>query len=467
MKHTYGAASLFICNAVIGVFVQNTGEYFTIASIFLLAAFLISSFAYSNSLYSKKINPLSFSVFLYYSYGFVLPGLYVVRTDQFYWFSNALSAERIERSAILVFCATIALVLGRFIRFGPQVMNSNLQGSKNSVDEVLKNRDRQILLLVIFAVAIFIFYNFMTYGTRLFWGTRQSIGIYASSAGLDAATTGLSKLASQALALASFALTSFIKFRLHDKSKLVSASFLLSIVLLLAANNPLFTPRYWMVATVTVILNTIFYSTFRNFKSMVYFSTPALMFFVFPFLGTINRRGESLTFEFSTVSPFSFMTHGDLDGFQSITNAIKLVEVDGLGFGSRFLSAIFFFIPRSIWGEKQIATGSDAAEAAGYSFTRISMPLPGELYSDGGFFLAMLGMFLVGISIRTLDHSFEYTAYKRDSARELLFPVLTVLLAGFSPILMRGSLLSVISGVMTSFFMVYLWTILCRIRVSR
>ena len=122
----------------------------------------------------------------------------------------------------------------------------------------------------------------------------------------------------------------------------------------------------------------------------------------------------------------------------------------------RYGGWFFFYVPRSFWHGKQEATGSMAAEAAGYTFTRISMPLPGELYSDGGFLAVTLGMFFWGYLVQRLDRTFRGFGLWHARMRPI-HSMLAILLTAFMPILMRGSLLSVVPGVMISTGIVMLW----------
>lgn len=462
MKHISSASFLFVVNVLVSIWAWMSGPYFPVASGFLFGSFLLSSFLYSAALYAKAINPLSFSVLLYYTYGFVLPGLYVTRTDQFYWFSNALTHEKIELAAIVVFLGTIALFVGRLSRIKKTPLALKQEFLEVDKTRKLRRRERAITLFVVSCVTMFVAYNFLRYGPLLFWGTRELSGNYASSIGLNSTSIGLAKTSAQSVSISCFALTLYIRFRLKDNSTLILLASLFSILNMLAVNNPLFTPRYWTVATLTVLLTTALYPTFRRYKAAVFFLVPAMMFWVFPFLGSFNRNGDQFTLNFSTLSPTEFMAHGDLDGFQSMTNVVKLVEIDGLGFGSRIVSAFFFFLPRSLWAGKHHQTGVDAASAAGYSYTNISLPLPGEFYADGGILLTLAGMYLFGNAIRKLDWVFHSASSGTHSPRNIVIPVVTILCAGFAPIILRGSLLGVISGFATAIIFVFLWAVACR-----
>jgi hypothetical protein len=410
-------------------------------------------------------NPLSFSAFLFYSFGFILPGFYVVRTGDFYWYSHALNDSVILHASIIAFTSTCFLYLGRFSRLNSSPARSQNHEGPQLNSTSLNTRQKQALVIVILLACTYVGGSVAIYGTKLFWGTRASTSIYANDIGLNSTTIGLVRLASQSLALTSFATTAYCRFVLKDKSPTITLSFYAAVCLILVANNPLFTPRYWMVATMTVMMLTLWGQTYRSFKHIVFLLTPILMFLVFPFLGTMNRRGSSLSFDFDVVSPTEFMSHGDLDGFQSITNAVHLVSGDGFSYGSRILSAFLFFIPRSIWEGKHISTGSDAAEAAGYSFTRISMPLPGEFYVDGGLLFVAIGMFLIGAAIRRLDQAFDTLPFGYNNKTNPA-PLITIILAGFAPILLRGSLLSVINGAFLSSFLLLLWMVLSRLSIK-
>lgn len=88
------------------------------------------------------------------------------------------------------------------------------------------------------------------------------------------------------------------------------------------------------------------------------------------------------------------LADNDFDGFQQLVNTTQYVEQRGHTWGAHLGSATLFFLPRRFWPGKAVPASIPVAENRGYTFTNLSLPLPGELYLDfgaGGMALAMFG----------------------------------------------------------------------------
>lgn len=107
-----------------------------------------------------------------------------------------------------------------------------------------------------------------------------------------------------------------------------------------------------------------------------------------------------------------------------------------------------FFVPRSLWEGKALPSGAYTAEKLGYAFTNLSAPAPGELYLEFSYVGVVLGAVAMGYVYRKAD-----TLYAASLAFGgiSLHRIQAAMLAGFTIILMRGSLLAVISTIATSF----------------
>jgi hypothetical protein len=238
---------------------------------------------------------------------------------------------------------------------------------------------------------------------------------------------------------------------------MIKLSFIIALAANLVANFPAAVPRYWLIASISVILFTVFFGFSLTLRRWIYFLTPILLFLVFPTLGQFNRRGEEVDWAFHFQSPTEFMSHGDLDGFQSMMNVVNLVELQGISWGGQMLSVFLFFVPRSFWPGKHFSVGSEAAAQAGYHFTTISMPLPGELYANGGMIGAVAGLFILGRLIKNLDYTFGQEA---SGTRSHSTAIYSILVASFMPILFRGSLLGSFAGFASAIALVVLWRFL-------
>ncbi len=175
-------------------------------------------------------------------------------------------------------------------------------------------------------------------------------------------------------------------------------------------------------------------------------------FTVFPISQQINRE-EGFNFDIELPPIEEYLTHGDVDGFQSTMNTLVYVDRFGHTYGRQFASAILFFVPRSVWSGKSLATGAVTSEALGFRFNNLSAPIIAELYVDGSFLAVILGALALGYGYRRLDYLFTAA---QEIGGVTLHRVLLALICGFTIILMRGSLLGVTPAIAPSLGMILL-----------
>jgi hypothetical protein len=142
-------------------------------------------------------------------------------------------------------------------------------------------------------------------------------------------------------------------------------------------------------------------------------------------------------------------TTNDFDGFQMVVNTITYVHDVGLGWGTHILSALGYFIPRSLWQGKEVPASLDVASHASYSFTNLSMPVHMEFYLEFGWVGLIGGMFLVGYFIGQLD-----AAWQSRGASKLFYfvPYAAMVALGF----IRGPLGSQVPVYLTVMVILYL-----------
>jgi hypothetical protein len=95
----------------------------------------------------------------------------------------------------------------------------------------------------------------------------------------------------------------------------------------------------------------------------------------------------------------------DFDGFQQWVNTVLYVERNGNELGATILSALLFFVPRSMWADKEIPASITVAEFRRYSFTNLSLPISAELYLNFGIIGVVLAMLLLGRIWAGCDHA--------------------------------------------------------------
>jgi hypothetical protein len=226
-------------------------------------------------------------------------------------------------------------------------------------------------------------------------------------------------------------------------------------------NFPLGLPRFWLFGMLIVVF--LLYCDLRSAKNrwLLVAGIGGGAYTFFPLFRRISTADE-LDPPPELASVGQELVTSNFDGFEMIMNIIIAVERFGHTLGHQIASALFFFVPRYLWEAKALPSGAYTAEKLGYAFTNLSAPAPGELYLEFSYVGVVVGAFVLGYVYRKAD-----TLYAASLAFGgiSLHRIQTAMLAGFTIILMRGSLLAVISTIATSF--VAVWLIMAGPKVMR
>ena len=183
----------------------------------------------------------------------------------------------------------------------------------------------------------------------------------------------------------------------RDNRRVMLFSTVAMALLNLAANFPGSLIRAWLSAVVlTPLFGLLRWRSLLAPAWVLGLSLSAII--VFPYLDAFRRAPtldagiDALTIT-SVVDP---MIHkGDYDVFQQTTNAVVYVERYGVDWGHNILSAVFFFVPRSIWPSKSSGTSVEVNGQLGYAETNLSVPLWMEAYVGFGWVgvVVLLGLY--------------------------------------------------------------------------
>lgn len=220
---------------------------------------------------------------------------------------------------------------------------------------------------------------------------------------------------------------------------------MIAFVLLLATlvlNNPISTPR---LTVGTILLSLFFVLPWRRWSGAA--TTLGLIFgllFVFPFAdlfrNSLDARLSDRIAESTTISELT--KNGDFDAFQMVVNTVDTLQHADFQLGRQIGGALLFWVPRSIWTGKPIATGQWVAEKQGFVFTNLSSPLWAEFYADGGFFLLVVGFIGYGYLVRTID---KWYALSHKSGDARVISIIVPIYAGYQLFLLRGSLMPAVA----------------------
>lgn len=204
-------------------------------------------------------------------------------------------------------------------------------------------------------------------------------------------------------------------------------------VILFVVANPVNSARYVFGSVFLGLLAAFgLYATVARFRAAAA-GAMAGMVIVFPAADAFRYTTDA---SIEVQNPLLSLTGGDYDGFSQIVNTVQYVSAEGLTGGRQLLGALLFWIPRGIWTDKPVDTGAMLAEFKDYSFTNLSEPLWGEFFIDFGWVGLVVGMFLVGLLARRLDHEVEADLRVRAAPG-----VLSCIMPFYLLIILRGSLL--------------------------
>ena len=206
----------------------------------------------------------------------------------------------------------------------------------------------------------------------------------------------------------------------------------------------------WQAATLYIPLLIIFTRIWEK-PFMMQLSLLCGLFIVFPFLDKFRS--------FSTWSKFNFKINFDWTKglhFDAYQNFVRVIEIDLITYGNQLKGALFFFIPRSLWAEKPIGSGSYLAIKMDYTFGGISMPFIAEGYINFGLIGSLFFMLFLGIILGNLD---RIVWNLKKANKDCLFLYYYYFLFGIIFFTMRGDLIngiSMIFGMTLSFWMLVL-----------
>ncbi|WP_312809178.1 hypothetical protein [Agrobacterium cavarae] len=209
--------------------------------------------------------------------------------------------------------------------------------------------------------------------------------------------------------------------------------------------NPIANPRFQVIGLVIAVssASTILLYPTPLIKGTILTALFLLNYFVFGPLKSLNEgvdSGVSILSAFGqSVDEYAFRV--DFDVMQVSANTVQYIESQGIDFGYNLLGAALFFVPRGIWPAKPFASSLYVHDYLRYEYINLSSPLPMEFYFAGGLIGVIVLSFIFGYFLRRLTK--RVTQHNRSNVRTVE-GVLFAIVSGYMPIMMRGSLNSVL-----------------------
>ncbi len=445
------AGTALIVTAVLAAVILSHPVHNHLALFFLLASVLVCTTMLMQSMLSRYACVPTMLVLIYFLLFNVIPALFQAGFDTYFW--RLLTYD----SATTAATAFLTLLFLVFFGVGQALAPARIYDSALTTIASSERVGRTIYLVGFALIAVFVgLIPIRMFGVDPLLQSRGTVSD-ASFANLDQTSMGLIVYLPRAIVFTGFTLILYALARPREgggslRYGIFGPLLLLLLPLQLIVNFPGAQSRFWLFGMLITL--GLMYISFRGVGRRALLLAVFVIgtFTIFPMSQQINRQ-EGFNFDVQVPPIEEYLTNGDLDGFQTTMNTVVYVERFGYTYGRQILSAALYFVPRSIWSGKSMATGVMTSSALGFRFNNLSSPIIAELYIDGSFFGVILGALAVGYGYRRLDYIFTAA---NDFGGVTLYRVLLALICGFTIILMRGSLLGVMAPVATSIGAVFL-----------
>ncbi|MFI9461264.1 hypothetical protein [Streptomyces xiamenensis] len=211
------------------------------------------------------------------------------------------------------------------------------------------------------------------------------------------------------------------------------------LVLNVIVNNPISNPRYWFLTVLFALLFTLFPRSSVMYRAALALGLVVALL-VFPFTDRF-RYDEEGRQPVETGSLMEPLVIKDYDQVGMFANTVTYAgDGNGHTLGRQVVGAALFFVPRTVWESKPEDTGFLVGGWMGTSSANLSSPLWAELWLDFGPLGMAAGFVAVGYLAARTDRRYVARTLDDPSPGNVLAVVAPVL-AGYSFILLRGSLL--------------------------
>lgn len=421
-----------------------------LSSILVAAQIVVTSYGVARSYY-RGVRPVALIYFMFSLTWLGIGPAYQLSHGQMAWGDFTLLGDQtLVNMALLVnLLAPVAFLTGS------EVGKRHRVGNIRSPATISRSVEPRFVWLYIAACVMLAPFAIQAAGgLGNMFETRSARSSAILSEGISVATSGglrvaLVSILPAALSVAAAVLAS-INARRDWEVGLFRRSSLLplgaSLGLLVVFCNPFSNTRFIAIlafgSVAIILLRPISLNAGRLFALIAFFATAI----IYP-LADVFRHG--LDASTSIESGTQAFASNDFDGFQQIANSVLYVEDQGHSWGHYIASALFYFVPRSIWSDKATPASIDVASNRGYYFTNLSLPFPAEVYLEYGFLGIALIMMALGYFCARSDNAWQSGKFTRLA---MLAPILSVAMLGF----MRGPLGSLAPVYVTAILLVTL-----------
>ena len=422
------------------------------SALILFGLFVYTSIMLWKTVFDKRIAPLEIMFWMFHTNFLLLPALSQSFHSIFYRAPfSTYQHEDLLYACFIIIVGLFAFKVGSGLGRRKSLSVNSRMTNVGFFERALEARLEVYVVLIILFIGLVILVSSL--GVDFFLSSRTSkLGQVESLAEF-----GLFLALPKALALGSLLFSIALLVQRRRQGKRAGVGLILIIICALGLNAiinfPLSVARFWVFGFLIGLVWIVTPLRSVSFRCLFVIGMTILQFTIFPWYSQITRGKGQV--ELNIESLRQYMHHGDFDGFQSIVDITLYIQESGFELGRNIVSVILFFVPRDYWDKAQ-PLGAAAAEFKGYEYTNLSAPIYGEFYADFGLFSLVIGMSIVGFWMSIYDGYYDRMVRSKRFGVGVLF---TAVLAGFLIILLRGSLLGVVSSIAVLFgtFLILSW----------
>lgn len=433
------AVWVIICFAV---FIGLDGTL-SLVAVLLCCLFVYASFMLWKTVFDKHSGPLGLMFWLFHTNYFFLPAVSQSLYRSFFWSSY----DAYKEESLLYVCILVALGLSAFSIGEIYGRRKLVAGANGKIfARFFSARLSETWLLTAFLIIILIGLVGLVsiLGVEFFTSSRMSKVDQVESL----AELGMLLSLPRALAVGVLLFSVALLVQMWRQDRTIPfipiTLFLVALSVNSIINFPLSLSRFWLFGFLISLFWLVISLRSALMRAAFVVIMTILQFTMLPWFSQVTRDMGLLGFDIESIR--QYVRYGDFDGFQTMANIIVYINEEGFEFGRNLVSAVLFFVPRTIWEYKAEPLGVAASQHMGYSFTNLSAPIYGELYADIGVTSLVIGMGLMGFYISRFDSYYKCGLMNKQITVGVL---ITSVLAGYLIILLRGSLLGVLPGIAT------------------
>ena len=431
--------------------IENPGFFFITTNLLIILISTSQIYYSRNNFSSRNI------VFIFVLFFFGLSPLYQVNTHFRTWGYFLTPSEILITNSAIIFC----LILFSF--FSRPILANKHKSEECNISNVAKSSSEklfdfikvcnlklsikiQIMLLLLSSLLFVVFFWYYEYNILgiLFRG-----GIYEPNFRGSMTEYLVISYFVRPLIFNIFLFTSFHK-------GLNNIVLILLFILAIVAVFPTGVPRFFAAVIYLTYLTIFIFKNLRINISLLFVLSFSLIF-IFPFLDIFRWfKDSNLTNYEVSIDLYS----GNFDAFGMFALALSKGVVV---YGANILTAILFFVPRTIWPTKEVGSGHKISGELDLTLDNVSMPF----FAEGYLALGILGLILFPLILARVVYLADKYFYNNTLNEEnisILSPLKIIFFFNFIFLcffILRGDLLSsyaYLFGISSSNLILYLYT---------